>query len=292
VALLALGLTGACGKTGTSENGETPFVNCDTNADCTKVPGAHTCDDGVCRGSANGDDASSTATLACAGGCGDAECAAPGTCSLAAACNVVECGSAVFDENACVRPSCENDDGCSNDERCTAVWLSRRYQCVQNGSTCDCSAGIGLFPVNICSPVPLAGVRGQWERLVVTQMQSDSTTYAFFPDGRLGIDQHSFETGTTQSWTAQLSPQDLDQLTRAINGTDLRLKLAEPEACPTSSPPCPSPGCNEYIVDLYLVDTSGNGAESPNLSKNVTGCLSSPAEVPAFVSLIELAGRY
>lgn len=291
--LLALGSTAACGKTGTTESGETHFVTCNTQADCSGVSGAHDCVGGVCREAADGDDTSTTVTPACAGGCGVSECGTPGTCSLSAACSVVGCGSVVFDENACLRPSCSDDDGCPNDERCAAVWLSRHYACQQNGASCDCEAGLGLFPVNVCSPAALAGVRGRWERLVVTeQVGGDIAMRTFLPDGRVGIDQHSLETAPAMPATAQLSPEDLEQLTRDINGTDLRLELAEPEACPTTTAPCPSPGCSDYIVDLYLVDGNGNGAESPNLSKNVTGCLSSPAEVPAFVSLIELASRY
>jgi hypothetical protein len=257
--LLALGSTAACGKTGTT---------------------------------ANGDDTSTTVTPACAGGCGVSECGTPGTCSLSAACSVVDCSSVVFDENACVRTNCSDDDDCPDDERCAAAWLSRHHECQQNGASCDCEAGLGLFPVNVCSPVALAGVRGRWERLVVTEAQGSVTTRTFLPDGHVGIDVPPLETAPAMSSMAQLSPEDLEQLTREIDGTDLRLKLAEPEACPTTTVPCPSPGCKSYIVDLYLVDSSGNGAESPDLSKDVTRCLSSPAAVPAFVSLIELASRY
>src|SRR4051812_29808624 len=47
---------------------------------------------------------------ACASGCGDSECGTPGNCTLAAACKVVDCGTAIFDDNACVRPSCQADD--------------------------------------------------------------------------------------------------------------------------------------------------------------------------------------
>jgi hypothetical protein len=87
--------------------------------------------------------------------------------------------------------------------------------------------------------------------------------------------------------TAQLSPEDLDELTRQINGPVLRSKLAEPEACPINKG-------RDDIVDLYLVDGTGNGSalDTPTLSKNVTGCLSPPAEVVVFGDLIDLVGRY
>jgi hypothetical protein len=284
--LFALGLAAGCGKTGTSESGETHFVSCNVDADCTDVAGAHTCAGGFCRGPANDGSSGSAKTPACDGGCGDAECAAPGTCTLAAACQVVDCGTALVDDNACVRPSCENDDGCPDDERCAALWLGKHYQCVQSGSSCDCTAGLGLFPVNICSPVALAGVRGRWERLVVTEeVLGDTTTRTFWPDGRVDSEQRSAGTAATVPSTGQLSPEDLDELTRQINGTDLRLQLAVPEECPLNKG-------RADMVDLYLVDGNGNGAELPNLSKDVAGCLNVSAQTTAFVSLIDLVSRY
>jgi hypothetical protein len=198
------------------------------------------------------------------------------------------------DDNACVRPSCENDDACPDDERCAALWFSKHYQCVQSGASCDCTAGMGLFPVNVCSPVALAGPRGAWQKLVVSETVSVySTVRTFRPDGSVTIEQHSSETDVPVLTTAQLSAEDLEALTRQINGPVLRLKLAEPTTCPDVVLPCPSPGCRNYTVDLYLGDAgSGGMTETPTLSKNVTGCLNPPAEVVAFEDLIDLAGRY
>jgi hypothetical protein len=295
VTLMALGVTAGCGKTNTTESGETHFVSCNSDADCSGVTDAHTCDGGLCRGPANDGSTPSSKPPACDGGCGDSECATPGTCTLAAACKVVDCGTAVFDDNACVRPGCENDDGCPDDERCAAVWWSKHYQCEQKGANCECQAGLGLFPLNICSPIALAGARGEWQKLVVTdEVNGDSTVRTFMPDGSVTIEQHSPGTGATVPSTAQLSAEDLDALTRQINGPVLRLKLAEPEACPTNINPCPSPGCRDYVVDLYLGDTKGSGGTTatPTLSKNVTGCLNPPAEVVEFGDLIDLVGRY
>lgn len=293
--LVALGLAAGCGKTGTTESGETHFVSCNSNADCTGVTDAHTCSGGFCRGPANDGSTPTSKPPACEDGCGGSECATPGSCTLAAACNVVDCGTAVFDDNACVRPSCENDNGCPGDERCTAVWLSKHYECVQDGARCECEAGLGLFPINVCSPVSIAGARGEWQELVVSEeVNGDSTVLTFMPDGIVTIEQHSLATGATVPSTAQLSAEDLDTLTRQINGPVLRVKLAEPEACPSTPAPCPSPGCMDYIVNLYLDDTNGAGGTSatPTLTKNVTGCLNPPAEVVEFRDLIDLVGRY
>ncbi|HXK20693.1 MAG TPA: hypothetical protein VNG33_22940, partial [Polyangiaceae bacterium] len=42
-ALATLWLSAACGMTNTTESGETHFVMCDTDADCSSVSGAHSC---------------------------------------------------------------------------------------------------------------------------------------------------------------------------------------------------------------------------------------------------------
>jgi len=286
VLLWALGLFAGCGKTGTSESGETHFVSCNTDADCTGVTDAHTCTGGFCRGTSNDGGSTPDKTPACDGGCGDAECAAPGTCTLEAACKVVDCGTALVDDNACVRPSCQSDDDCPDDERCAALWFSKHYQCAQSGASCDCTAGLGLFPVNICSPVALAGMRGQWQKLIVTEKVlvgsvGDFTVRAFFPDGSVTIESYSAETGETVSSAAQLSTEDLDELTRQINGTSLRLLLG-PDPC-AERLPNPGDGRLDWSMDLYLSDARTR--ETPALSKNVTFCSS-------ITGVLELVDRY
>lgn len=277
--LVALGLAAGCGKTGTTESGETHFVSCNSDADCTGVTDAHTCSGGFCRGPANEGSNPTSKPPACEDSCGGSECATPGTCTLAAACNVVDCGTAVFDDNACVRPSCESDEGCPEDERCTSVWLSRHYDCVQSGASCDCQAGLGLFPLNVCSPVSMAGVRGQWQKLVVTEHVLDtSSVRTFYPDGRV-----TSEPGSNVPAVSEVRSVDLEQLTRQINGPLLRHLLAEPEPCPTTK-------AREDIVDLYLDD--GSGTEAPTLSKDVAGCLGPTGEVVEFSDLMGLVSRY
>lgn len=285
--LLVLGLAGGCGKAESTESGETHFVTCESDADCSDVAGAHTCSGGVCRGPAN-DSETSVDTPACSSGCGASECAAPGACTLAAACKLVDCGTALVDDDACVRPSCESDADCANDERCTALWSGKHEQCVQRGDSCECSIGLGLYPVNLCSPVSLAGMRGQWQKLVVTEeVLGDSTVRTFYPDGSITIEQRSLEADVTVRSTAQLSAEDLDDLTRQVNGPFLRLELANPTPCPTTK-------ARDDIVDLYLSDASANGSamDTPALSKNVAGCLNPPDDVIPFSNLIGLASKY
>jgi hypothetical protein len=117
---------------------------------------------------------------------------------------------------------------------------------------------------------------------LVTLAAGDSTVRAFFPDGSVSIEHYSVETGVTESSAAQLSAEDLDELTRQINGTSLRLQLAEPEPCSTGLS-TPGDGRRDDAVDLYLSD--GSTSQSPALSKNVTSC-------DSFTSLIDLVDRY
>jgi len=277
-ALAALGFLAGCGKMNTTESGETHFVTCNTDADCNAVTGAHSCKAGLCRGPANETASNSSATPACDGGCGDSECGTPGSCTLAAACQVVDCGSAVFDENACVRPSCQADRDCPADERCASIWLGRQYQCVQNGSSCDCTAGHGLFPLTICSPIAMAGARGQWQSLQISEsVIGDTTDHSFATDGSVTVTLGPTAPGGASTTMAQLSTDDLDELQRLINGTALRLDLADPADCPLTK---------EYdaIVQLQLDGTL--------LEKNVAGCLSDTDGVASFQALMDLVRRY
>jgi hypothetical protein len=278
-ALVALWLVAGCGKAMTTESGETHFVSCDTDADCAGVSGAHTCKVGLCRGPANESSSSTTSTPACDGGCGDSECGTPGSCSLAAACKVVDCGTATFDDNACVRPSCQSDADCGADERCASIWLGRHYECKQSGNSCDCTAGLGLFPLNICSPVEMAGARGDWQSLLIGEsVIGDTTEHTFATDGSVTVKLGEFTQGGPSTTQVQLSVDDLDQLQRLINGPDLRRDLADPKDCPLTK---------EYdaVVQLQLDGTL--------LEKNVAGCLSDGADgVASFVALMDLVRRY
>jgi hypothetical protein len=276
-ALTALWLMAGCGKAMTTESGETHFVSCDADADCAGVSGAHTCKVGVCRGPAN-ESTSSPPPPACEEGCGDSECGTPGSCSLAAACQVVDCGSAVFDDNACVRPACSGDADCPDDERCTAIYLGRHYQCEQKGASCDCTAGLGLFPLNICSPVAMAGARGDWQSLFIGEsVIGDVTEHTLSSDGSVLINKGMLAQGGPSMTTAQLSAEDLDELQRLINGPNLRRDLADPKDCPLTK---------EYdaIVQLQL--------DGALLEKNVAGCLGSTDGVASFQELMDLVRRY
>ena len=221
---------------------------------------------------------STSATPACDGGCGNSECATPGSCTLAAACQVVDCGTAVVDDNACVRPSCQSDADCRDDERCASIFLGRHYQCVQNGNSCDCQAGLGLFPLSICSPVGMAGARGQWQSLTIDEsVIGDSTQHAFAMDGSVTVTLGPQTQGGPSTTTKQLSADDFDQLQMLLNGTALRHDLADPQDCPLTK---------EYdaVVALQLDGTL--------LQKNVAGCLGGDGGVASFTTLMDLVRRY
>lgn len=273
-----------CGKTNTTESGETHFVTCSSNDDCEGLSGAPTCRGGFCRdengnrvpdtNDTNGTDVPDgpKACRACS-----SECAAPGDCSLASACDVVACGSAMVDENACLRPTCVEDRDCPDDERCLSDYWSRKYECQQQASSCNCQSGLGLFPVHVCSPTALVGARGEWQKLVVDDtVIGDSTVHTLLPDGSVSI-QGRDEQGQPIDATKQLSSEDVDELERTINGALLRPALAEPTACPMTKE-------RDVIVQLYL--------DGATLEKNVAGCLGGADEQPIFTSLMALISRY
>jgi hypothetical protein len=277
--MLALGLLGACGKTGTTESGETHFITCSADNDCTGVSGARDCQGGYCRDEKGDKIASSNqsvATAAC-GTCDADSCAAPGTCSLASACKLVDCGSALFDAQACVRPSCSADSDCPDDERCTFDWLGKKYNCMQQGSTCMCEAGHGLFPMNVCSPTSLVGPRGAWQKLVITEsVIGMATERTFTPDGGVTIHGPDDQGNVTTS-TKQLSAEDLDMLNQYLNGAALRPALAVDPQCPVTK---------ELDVVIQLV------LDAMTLEQNVAGCLNAPADVVIFENVVDLSRRY
>lgn len=283
-ALLALGLSVACGKTNTTESGETHFVTCSGNDDCNGLSDVPTCSGGYCRDQAGNKlpDTSSdagdndTGPAACADGCGNSECATPGSCTLAAACQLIGCDSADVDENACVRPQCETDTDCADDERCFSDMRSRDYQCTQRGSSCSCTAGLGLFPMHLCSPIKRVGTRGTWQQLVIDEIViGQSTQRTFSPDGSVTIVGPDAQ-GQTTTTMKQLSSGDLEALQGYIDGPLLRLDLATEQDCPLTKE-------TDLSVQLVLDTTT--------LEQNVAGC-ALEGTVPIFKSLHDLALRY
>jgi hypothetical protein len=111
------------------------------------------------------------------------------------------------------------------------VYLGRHYQCAEADGTCECTAGLGLFPLRVCSPVALAGTRGDWTVLKLHWVNLGVyRDWLVYPDGRV---ERVNETAANQSETtlAQLSPEDLDQVTRSVDGPDLRTALAANAPC-------------------------------------------------------------
>lgn len=247
-------------------------VECSKDADCASTSAALTCKAGKCRATSSG---TQPGPLACANGCGDSECFTPGSCTLQSACALSDgsCGSVLVDENACVRPSCETDDACQDTERCVFSYWSKHYQCEQVGNQCECTNGLGLFPMHVCSPIELAGPRGNWQRLVWAQsVIGDTTTWDVTPDGALVKTLSPEQGGGTMN--AQLSATDLELLTQLIDGPAVRLSLQDPE-------PCPIAKSRDDVVTLTL--------DTETLEKNVTGCL---ATVGALSSVSDLLEHY
>lgn len=282
--IATLAVAGGCGKTADTGSGETHFVVCDVDADCDDVVGAHTCSGGYCRGPANEPGGGSGATdtggsssvadeLACGSGCAASECGIQGTCSLRSACQLVSCDSDLFDANACLRPTCENDTDCPDDERCVSTWWSKHYECVQHGDSCDCTNGLGLFPVKVCSQVSLAGARGAWQSISVNEIVIGvPTRRTFTVDGHVSIEQPNSDPADS---SAELSSTDLDELTRLIDGPNLRHELADPTECAVTK-------SLDILVDLELDTTT--------LSKNVAGCRDGAH--PGIQQLVDLTERY
>jgi hypothetical protein len=286
---MALGLFGACGKSESTVSGETHFVTCDRDADCSGLSDVPKCGGGYCRDaqgnklpapdSSSNDDSSGNddGPTACAGGCGGGECAAPGSCTLKSACDVVNCDNAMIDEKACVRPSCESDQDCPDDERCTSGWWSREYDCRQNGNRCDCTAGLGLFPLHVCSPTTLAGPRGTWQKLYVKEtVIGEPTERTVLPDGSITI-VGTDAMGNPFTHDLQLSATDLDELERYVNGPELRLELDKPHECELTK-------ATDLDIELDL--------DTETLAQGVAGCTLSDNPVPIFRSVYGLLNRY
>lgn len=279
--LCALGLALACGKTDDTGSGETHFVTCSADTDCNGLSDVPTCSGGYCR-DADGNkvpDTTNSSTgnddgpKACASGCGSSECATPGSCSVASACKVVGCDTAMVDAEACVRPTCESDADCPEDERCLSDWWARKYTCEQHGSSCDCQSGLGLFPMHVCSPTSLVGVRGTWQEFSVDEIViGESTKHTFLPDGSVTIVGPD-ATGQTTTTTKQMSAEDFDELVRYIDGPDLRLALATAQNCEITK-------SRDLIVQIVMDTTT--------LDQNVAGC----STVPIFGVVYDLTSRY
>jgi hypothetical protein len=283
--LSALALALACGKAETTESGETHFVTCSGNTDCKDLSDVPTCTGGYCRDAdgnkipdtTNSSSGNDNGPQACSSGCGSSECGTPGTCTVASACKLIGCDTALVDAEACVRPTCESDTDCPEDERCLSEFRSRQYQCTQRGSTCDCTGGLGLFPMHVCSPVTLAGARGTWQELSIDEIViGESTKRTFLPDGSVTIVGPD-AMGNTTTTTKQLSASDLEELTRYIDGSQLRLALATQQDCELTK---------ETDLGVQLV------MDTTTLEQNVAGCAIGSNPVPIFKNLYDLSHRY
>lgn len=288
-ALLALGLAAACGKSESTVSGETHFVTCDADADCSGLSDVPKCGGGYCRdaqgnklpapGSSSNDNSSGNddGPSACASGCGASECAVPGRCTLAAACDLVDCNTSLIDADACVRPPCESDADCPDDERCLSEMMSRKYQCMQNGDSCDCTSGLGLFPLHVCSPTALVGASGTWKQLYMKEtVIGEPTEHTVLPDGSLTV-VGTDAMGNPFTHELQLSATDLEDLVGYIDGPNLRLELAKPHDCEVTK-------ATDLDISLEL--------DTETLEQGVAGCTLGDNPVPAFRNVYDLLNRY
>lgn len=62
-----------------------------------------------------------------------------------------ECGGLDFDENCCMRPTCDGAADCAADEVCAAVG-SPGLSCIEQDGACVCMSDLGPFPRPVCMP--------------------------------------------------------------------------------------------------------------------------------------------
>jgi hypothetical protein len=257
-------------------------VACEDDASCRRVSGALSCVAGHCRepvamtgagggggggttGARGGEAGTPGQVLACAGGCGESLCSVRSdSCSLETVCAAVGCGGFDVDANGCYRPTCENDDECPVDERCTA----RRTQggCDWEVETCTCD-----FPprvTRVCSATVVTGPRGAWGSVKVTEEQFEVvTTRTFFPDGTV----HKEINLPESMETLQLPTAHLAQLVRLVDGPDLRPLLASPADCQAEP---------DYELSVRLE------LDTVTLEKGVAGCGDAHPEIGELQELI------
>jgi hypothetical protein len=83
--------------------------------------------------------------------------------------------------------------------------------------------------------------------------------------------------GQTTTTTKQLSPEDLEELTRYVDGAELRLGLATPQDCEITK---------ATDLDMQLV------MDTTTLEQNVAGCAIGSRPVAIFQSVYQLSHRY
>jgi hypothetical protein len=273
-----------CGKVGERESGETHFVKCEVTSDCAALGSNYLCQSGECRPTTSAPEPDGPDQVEpefpCSSGCPGGSCAIQGGCGLQTTCSLVECGSAAVDAEGCYRPSCVSDDDCDAGSRCTATTSMTRIDCVDDGplSTCDCVNGKGLFDIDVCSPVELAGQRGAWSLLMIAEAQvnAKSSGYMIMENGGIRVIPK-----TGERYDAVLSAEDLQTLTRLIQGPDVRRLLASDAACPPVE-------AAEITMTLELYDVYPESYQ-PLIEKVVTGCVTVPGPLK---DLLDLAKRY
>lgn len=122
--------------------------SCEGGADCAELGDGYACADGSCR---KGEPPSEPPPFS--------ECETPPatSCNFEDTCAQIDCGGQQFDENGCQRPTCENDEGCSEDEVCVHLDAIHTAACDMTSGTCQCEGPTIAIPGAFCNPRPPLG---------------------------------------------------------------------------------------------------------------------------------------
>jgi hypothetical protein len=156
--------------------------------------------------------------------------------------------------------------------------LSRHYECSETDNSCDCTAGKGLFPLNLCSPIEAVGPRGTWQSLTLTSGPLGGTTVqVFLPDGSVTTTKKETLDGTDGTSTSQLTADDLGELNALIDGPAVRAALSDPVPCPLAFDGGP-------YIELAL--------DTVVLAKDISMCLMTTHRVDQAAPLMTLTQKY
>ncbi len=147
----------------------------------------------------------------------------PSLCSMESTCERLGCGGFEFDEAGCGRKACETDANCSAEERCTAGEFAPRSCMPSSDGTCTCSGLDMILYGSLCNPVSVAGPRGAWQRVTISESGSVceppgcAHTWTLTPDGAIAKTED--DTALPAAQTDEISLQEMELI---IDGLELR----------------------------------------------------------------------
>jgi hypothetical protein len=195
----------------------------------------------------------------------ESTCSAGDTCSVLASSWGVTCGGTAYgyDEQGCLRPSCETDADCGGGRGCFTVDCVTRPWCAYEvGSECVCGQDLSCTSRSYCVDETVAG---SWISLEFSRSVGPCPpgevcewTWTVQPNGDVAT------VAQGEPGQAQLTPGDLELVNGLSNGEQLRTGMADGFVC------------NEPPTDLYVSLRLELGAGS--LEQDVTGCIVSGPE--------------